>query len=275
MIAAILTLGIIGLLAAVILYFVSQKFKVVEDPKIDEIEEVLPGANCGGCGFAGCRAVAESIVKTGSSKGKVCTAGGSAVNAKVAEIMGEAVTESEPRKVVLRCNGSCENAPAKFHYDSASTCAYANMLTAGESGCAFGCLGYGDCTNACKFDAIRLDKATGLPVIDPDKCVCCGACTKACPRQLLEIRTIRDGQLIWVACKNQDKGAEAKKNCATACIGCKKCEKNCEAGAITVTNNVAYIDETKCTACGKCAAGCPTKAIHSLIPVSTETKPEA
>ncbi len=263
MLHAIFILGVIGIAAAVVLYFVSQKFKVEENPKIEEIAEVLPGANCGGCGYAGCHALAEAIVKDGTTNGKNCT--DKAAYAKAAAIMGETASETAPQKAVLRCNGGCQNAPAKYHYDSAQTCAYAQMLVAGESGCAFGCFGFGDCARACGFGGIRINPETGLPTFDRQLCVACGSCAKACPRQLIEIRTLVNNGIVWVACKNQDKGGEAKKNCSSACIGCKKCEKNCPNAAITVENNLAHIDDEKCSGCGICLEGCPTGAIHKAM----------
>lgn len=275
MLQAILTLGIIGIIAAVILYIVSKKFKVEEDPRIEAIAEALPGANCGGCGYAGCHALAEAIVKAGSSKGITCTAGGSGTGAKVAEIMGETAEVSAPKIAVLRCNGNCANAPAKFHYDSAPTCAFAHTLGCGESGCAFGCLGLGDCVRACSFGGITIDKETGLPRFDEKRCVACGSCMKACPRGLIEARTLIENNLVFVACKNQEKGGDAKKNCTAACIGCRKCEKNCPQSAITVENNLAHIDDAECTGCGTCLDNCPTGAIHSLFPLKKEHTLEA
>lgn len=270
MLQAILSLGIIGIIAAVVLFVVSKKFKVEEDPRVDEIAEVLPGANCGGCGYAGCRALAEAIVKAGTSKGIVCTAGGSGTGAQVAKIMGETAEISAPKIAVLRCNGSCANAPAKFHYDSAPTCAFAHTLSSGESGCAYGCLGLGDCTRACSFGGITINPETGLPRFNEHLCVACGSCMKACPRGLIEARTLIEGNLVYVACNNKEKGGDAKKNCAVACIGCKKCEKTCGQTAITVENNMAYIDDTKCTGCGNCLENCPTGAIQSLFPIAKE-----
>lgn len=266
MIEAIVILGVVGVLAAIILYFVSQKFKVEEDPRIEEITEALPGANCGGCGYAGCHALAEAIVKAGTTKGIVCTAGGSETGVKIAAIMGETAEITAPKLAVVRCNGNCTNAPAKFHYDSAESCAYAHMLSVGESGCAFGCLGLGDCVRACEFNGIHL-REDGLPEVNRSMCVGCGGCAKACPRQLIEIRSLIENNIVWVACRNQEKGGEAKKNCSAACIGCKKCEKNCPNAAITVTNNLAAIDGSKCSGCGICLNGCPTSAIHSLQPI--------
>jgi Na+-translocating ferredoxin:NAD+ oxidoreductase RNF subunit RnfB len=255
-------LAAIGVLAAVILYFVSQKFKVYEDPKIDDVVLLLPGANCGGCGFAGCRNFAENVVKNDGLKGLSCPPGGIAVNSAIAAIFGGGEPENTPKMTVIRCNGNCENAPAKVHYNSIPSCTYYSLVDAGESGCAFGCLGCGDCVTACKFDAIHIDTQTGLPVIN-DACVFCGACKKACPRSIIDIVPKHDEGVVFVACMNRDKGGDAKKNCKVACIGCKKCEKNCEYAAVTVDNNLALINGLTCIACKKCVEGCPTKAIHA------------
>lgn len=262
---AVLALCLIGFLAAVILYFVSNKFKVIEDPRIDEVSDVLPGANCGGCGFAGCRNFAEAIVKAGNMDNLSCPVGGNAVAASVAPILGIEVVEKAPTIAVVRCNGSKTNAPAKAEYDSAQTCAFASSLFAGESGCPFGCLGCGDCVSVCQFDAIYMDKATGLPIIIEDKCVSCGACVKACPRNIIEIRLQgKKSRRIFVNCINKEKGAIARKNCSVACIGCGKCAKSCAYEAITITNNIAYIDFEKCKLCRKCVTECPTGAITEL-----------
>ena len=254
-----IVLAAIGILAAVILYFVSQKFKVYEDPKIDEVAALLPGANCGGCGFAGCRNFAETVVKNNGLNGLSCPPGGAAVNSAVAAVFGGGEQEIAPKMTIVKCNGSCENAIAKIHYDSAASCAFFNMIDAGESGCAFGCLGCGDCVKVCKFDAIRIDTQTKLPVIN--NCVFCGACVKACPRAIIDIVSKHENGVVYVACMNKDKGGEAKKNCAVACIGCKKCEKTCEFAAITVADNLAAVNPEKCTVCKKCIDGCPAKVI--------------
>lgn len=260
---AALIIGAIGLIAAVILYFVSKAFRVIEDPRIDEVAEHLPGANCGGCGFAGCRALAEAIVKNNSLEGRMCPAGGDMV--AIASVMGLEASQSEPMIAVVRCNGTPENAPAKVNYDSAISCQFACSIFASESSCPFGCLGCGDCVKACQFDAIHLDPQTKLPTVDEEKCVGCGACTKACPRKIIELRY--KGKLnrrVFVSCMNKEKGAVARKNCNAACIGCGKCAKTCPFEAITVENSLAYIDFTKCKSCRKCVAECPTGAIHAV-----------
>ncbi len=262
---AALILGLIGLTAAIVLYFVSQAFRVIEDPLIDEIANKLPGANCGGCGYAGCRNLAEVIVKNRTTEGAICPVGGNALAKEISAMLGVTAVEAEPKIAVVRCNGTCDNAPAKVFYDSALTCTFAHSLFAGESACPFGCLGCGDCVAACRFDAIHLDPITKLPVVDEEKCVACGACAKSCPRNIIEMRNKgKGGKRVFVSCMNKEKGALAKKNCAVACIGCGKCVKVCPFEAITITNDLAYIDFEKCKLCKKCVPECPTNAIHAV-----------
>lgn len=259
---AALTIGLIGLIAAVILHFVSKIFKVEEDPRIEEVQACLPGANCGGCGFAGCHAMAEAMVKAMDTSIAYCPGGD---YEKIGAILGISAATRDPQVCVVRCNGTCENAPAKVKYDSAVTCAFANTLFSGENGCPFGCLGCGDCVQACSFDAIHINPDTGLPTVDESKCVGCKACVKACPRGVLEVRDKgKNNRRVFVSCNNKEKGAVARKNCKAACIGCGKCAKTCPFEAITVTDNLAYIDYTKCKACRKCVTECPTGAIHAV-----------
>jgi len=262
---SVVSLGAVGSMAAVILYFVAQRFKVIEDPRIDVVAELLPGANCGGCGLAGCRALAEAIVKAESLEGMSCPPGGNDVMKAIAAALGLEAAELEPMIAVLRCAGSREHAPPKVHYEGVMTCAFAHSLFCGEAGCPFGCLGCGDCVLACDFDAMYMDSKTGLPVILDDKCVACGACVKACPRSIIEMRKKgKKSRRIYVSCINREKGGVARKNCEVACIGCGKCVKECKFDAITLENNLAYIDFSKCTMCRKCPPVCPTNAIAEL-----------
>ena len=258
-----LIIAAIAIVSAVILYVVSQKFKVYEDPRIDEVEALLPGANCGGCGWAGCRNFAENVVKAGGLQGKSCPPGGASVNAAIAQLFGEKAGGDVLKKAVIRCNGSRENAPAKTHYDSISSCAFFSMIHAGESGCPFGCLGAGDCVTACKFDAIAINPVTKLPEMN-NNCVLCGACIDVCPRKLIAILPLQKPATVVVACMNREKGGDAKKNCSVACIGCKKCEKLCDFDAVKVENYLATINPDKCTGCLKCVEGCPSKAILAV-----------
>lgn len=261
----IISLCAIGIISAVILYIVAQKFKVEEDPRIDIVENLLPGANCGGCGFPGCRGLAEVAVKSESLEGISCPVGGTATMAKIAEALGREVKTEAPKTAVVRCNGTCANRPRTSNYDGARSCAIEHSLYIGDTACGFGCLGCGDCVNACQFDAIHMDVKTGLPVVDTEKCVACGACVKACPRNIIELRYkgLKDRR-VFVSCVNKDKGAVARKACKVACIGCGKCAKECPFEAITIANNLAYIDFTKCRLCRKCVSACPTGAIHEV-----------
>ena len=269
---AVLAMCAIGVAAAIILYIVAQKFKVIEDPRIDVVVELLPGAHCGGCGYPGCRSMAEAIIKAGSLENLNCPVGGKTVMGEIASILGLVAEEKEPMIAVLRCSGSKMNAPLKVNYEGASSCYFENQLHVGESGCPFGCLGQGDCVVSCKFDAMTIDPETGLPVIDGDKCVACGACVKSCPRQIIELRLKgKKERRIYVSCLNKEKGGIARKNCSVACIGCGKCVKICPFDAITLENNLAYLDFEKCKLCRKCVNECPTNAIVELnFPLSKE-----
>ena len=270
---AIISLGVIGIIGALLLYWASKKFEVHEDPRIGQVQSVLPGANCGGCGYPGCAGFAGACVKADSLEGMLCPVGGAPVMAKIATILGKEAAAAEPKVAVVRCNGTCQARPKTNKYDGVKSCAIASALYGGETGCTFGCLGYGDCVKACNFDAIHINPETGLPEVDEDKCTACGACAKACPKNVIELRKKGPkSRRIFVSCVNKDKGAVARKACANACIGCGKCAKECPFEAITVENNVAYIDYTKCRMCRKCVAVCPTGAIHEL---NLQTRKEA
>jgi Na+-translocating ferredoxin:NAD+ oxidoreductase RNF subunit RnfB len=261
----VISLSVLALISAVILYFVAQKFKVIEDSRIDDVQAVLPSANCGGCGFAGCRNLAEALVKSESFDGLKCPVGGADVMNQVAKILGKEAPLVEPMVAVLKCNGTPEYRQRTSRYDGAPDCRIANNLYMGETDCSYGCLGYGDCVRTCLFGGIQIDPATGLPVIDDSACTGCGSCVKACPRNILELRKkSKKDRKIYVACSNCDKGAVARKACKVACIACTKCVKVCQFGAISIVNNIAYIDASKCTFCRKCVAECPTNSIIEL-----------
>ncbi|UCH94801.1 MAG: RnfABCDGE type electron transport complex subunit B [Candidatus Aminicenantes bacterium] len=278
---SVLILGAAAAGAAMILFLVAKKFKVEEDPRIDEVLELLPGANCGGCGFAGCRGLAEALVKAadlGDISALHCPPGGNDTMAEVAKHLGLEAAEALPTIAVIRCGGTHEKAPAKLKYDGPARCIISHTLFAGENGCPYGCLGLGDCVVSCKFDAIHIDRETGLPLVDEEKCVACGACVKSCPRDIIELRPKgRKGRRVWVNCMNKEKGAVAMKKCKAACIGCGKCVKECpeKVQAFILKDNLAYIDPDKCIACGKCISVCPTGAIlATFTPPKPKSKPQ-
>ncbi|MBR1402123.1 MAG: Fe-S cluster domain-containing protein [Prevotella sp.] len=276
---AVIVLGCIALIAALILYICSKKFAVKEDPRIGQVTAALPGANCGGCGFPGCSGMADALVKAadkGSLDGLSCPVGGADVMGQVADLLGIAIANSEPMVAVVRCNGSCEHRPRIAEYDGLKTCSAMNACGAGETGCGFGCLGCGDCVAACQFDAIHMNPETGLPEVDDEKCTSCGACVKACPRHIIELRKKGPkNRRVFVSCVNKDKGAVAMKACKAACIGCGKCSKECKFEAITIESNLCYIDFNKCRLCKKCVEVCPTKAIHAVNFPAPKPKPAA
>jgi len=261
----IISLSGLGIFSAIILYFVAQKFKIIEDPRIDQVQDALPQANCGGCGYAGCRNFAEALVKAENFDDLFCPVGGNATMGSVAAILGKNAVEQEPRVAVLRCNGSCDVRPSINFYDGTSSCAVAASLYGGATGCQYGCLGFGDCVAVCKFDALAMDPISGLPVVNDVNCTACGACVKACPKNLFELRKrAKKDRKIYVACMNEDKGGIAKKSCAVACIGCTKCFQVCPYEAITMANNLAFIDSDKCRLCRKCVPVCPTNSILEI-----------
>ncbi len=253
---AVLVLGILGGIFGALLAFASKIFYVEQDERIDKIIAVLPGANCGGCGYAGCSNCASEIV-AGNAKITACPVGGAACHEQIAQIMGVEAGSSEKMVAHVNCCGG-EQAVKKYQYDGLKTCDAANKVAGTPMACPSACLGYGSCVAACKFDAIHV--VDGKAVVDMDKCVACGACAAACPKHLIALQK-RDGKVI-VRCSNKDKGAAVKKICANGCIGCGICVKQCEQGAIALENNLSVVDQSKCVACGKCVEKCPTKAIR-------------
>ncbi|MDE6143072.1 MAG: RnfABCDGE type electron transport complex subunit B [Muribaculaceae bacterium] len=265
---SIIILGVIGITAAILLFMAAKKFQVFEDPKIGEIEELLPGANCGGCGFSGCHAFAVECAAAKTLDGINCTGVTGDVMKKIADIVGLAPCAVHRKVAIVRCSASCENRPPLNRYDGVSSCAIENALYQGESDCIYGCLGGGDCVSACPFGAISIREGEILPVVDYSKCTGCGKCVETCPRHLCELAPYNEGKpIVWVACANRDRGPIAMIECGVACIGCSKCRKVCKDGAPVIESFIAHIDQSKCTSCGECIKACPRHSIVSSTPV--------
>jgi len=249
--------GGIGLIFGCLLAYASIVFKVEKDDRIERIEEELPGANCGACGFAGCSAYASAIVEKGASV-SMCSVGKDAVAKKIATIMGVEAKKVEPKVARVMCAGTCSVAADKYEYIGISDCVAASKLAGGPKECPNGCLGLGTCIKACKFDAISI--VDGIAHIDEEKCTACGNCIKACPKNVIAFVPIENK--VWVPCNNKEMGKFTNKYCKSGCIGCKICEKTCPTQAISVIDNHATIDYSKCIGCGLCADKCPKKLIH-------------
>ena len=255
-IAAVLVLGGLGVLFGAVLTFADKKFRVEVDPRIAEVSECLGGANCGACGFAGCAALAEAIVK-GEAKPNACAPAGPDGAAKIAKIMGLEVEQGKPVVARVICQGQTGVANDRYTYDGLPSCRAASSLAGGPKMCPYACIGLGDCEKVCAFDAISIQN--GLVNINEDKCQACGMCAETCPRGVIQLLP-RD-QNVLVRCRNSDTGRTAREACMKACIGCKRCEKECQYGAIHVENGFAKIDPEKCTRCGACAKTCPCGCI--------------
>lgn len=257
----VLSMGALGLVLGALLAVASKIFAVDKDERAEAITEVLPGANCGSCGFAGCSAYASAISKDGA-KINACSPGGQKVADAIAEIMGVQSETVEEKIAVVRCQGTKDVATEKFDYIGIEDCgAIASLQGAGQKSCDYGCLGFGSCVKSCCRGAITIEN--GIAVIDADKCGGCGECVLVCPKNLIELVPRKTKYIV--KCQSCDKGAQMKEKCSVGCIGCKICEKNCEAGAITVINNHAVIDYSKCTSCGVCAEKCPKKIILPVL----------
>ena len=242
-ILAAVVVGGTGLVISVLLGIASEKFKVPVDEKEVAVRECLPGNNCGGCGYAGCDSLAKAIA-AGEAPVGACPVGGPDAAAKIGAIMGVDAGASEKKVAFVKCAGTCEKAKTQYEYY-------------GPKACSFGCTGFGSCVKVCDFDAIHI--VNGIAQVDKEKCVACGKCVATCPKSLIEL--VPYSAPHKVQCNSKEFGKAVKEVCSAGCIGCKMCTKVCEEGAITVENNVAKIDYSKCTGCGKCAEKCPAKII--------------
>lgn len=252
----VLSIGGVALVAGVVLYLAAKKFAVFEDPLIGEVEALLPGANCGGCGAAGCHAFAEKLVET-KDLNNYCPVGGPDLATKIAAALGLEASFSEKMVARVLCNGG--NRAVKLgEYLGIDTCAAMAINNSSDLACPYGCLGLADCVKACPFDAIHLME--GVAVVDDEKCTACSKCVVACPRLLIELTP--HAKTVYVACKSPDPGAMTRKYCSVGCIGCKACVKACAFDAVACEAALAKIDPAKCTECMKCVEACKPTTIR-------------
>jgi len=236
----------------------NKKFAVEVDPREEAIINVLPGNNCGGCGFAGCSGLAAAIV-AGKAEVNGCPVGGAPVGKKVAELMGVDSANMVHKVAYVKCAGDCEAASTAYDYSGAESCKMVSLMqNQGPKACVYGCTGFGDCVKACPFDSIHI--LNGIAVVDRETCKACGKCVKACPKNLIEL--IPYDNKYHVRCASKDKGKDVMKYCKAGCIACKICEKACKSDAVKVEDNIACIDYDKCVNCGACAEKCPKKVIQ-------------
>jgi Na+-translocating ferredoxin:NAD+ oxidoreductase RNF subunit RnfB len=256
----LISLGGLGLLFGVILGYSSKKFAVEVNPMIPKVRECLPGANCGGCGFAGCDAFAEAVVN-GAAAPNACPIGGESVATQIGNVLGVEVDSSAPMVAYVKCKGTKEKALYKGEYSGVQDCSNAVIVPGGgPKSCEFGCMGFGSCVKACKFDALHI--VDGVALVDEEKCVGCGACVAKCPKAIIQM--MPKGRPVKVTCNSKAKGATVKKICEVGCIGCSLCVKACPFDAIQMVNNLPVIDYDKCKNCGLCAKKCPTAAIDNF-----------
>lgn len=258
-IIAAAVISITGLAIGLLLGAAGLKFTVEIDEKESMIRQLLPGNNCGGCGYAGCDALAKAIAAK-EAVVNACPVGGQEIGKQIAKIMGVDEVEKEREVAFVKCAGTCDKAERKYNYYGTNDCKKAALVPGrGDKKCSYGCMGYGSCVKACPFDAIHI--VNGVALVDKEACKACGKCIAECPNHLIEFVPYKAKHIVQ--CSSKDKGKAVKLACETGCIGCGICVKQCETGAITLENNIAYIDQSKCIGCGACAAKCPSKIILS------------
>ncbi len=255
-IAAIVVTAGVGLICGVLLVLAGRFMAVKEDSRVETLRACLPGANCGACGYTGCDSYAKALVSEGA-KTNLCVPGASFVAEKVAAILGVEACAAENLSAFVHCGGTADASQDKAVYEGVKSCRAASLLYGGQKACVYACLGFGDCAAVCPTRAINVEN--GVARVAPALCIGCGLCAKTCPKQIISL--IPRESRVAVICSNRENGATVRKECRNGCIACRKCEKICPTGAVTIENNLSHIDREKCVRCGKCAAVCPVRCI--------------
>ncbi|MBQ1372477.1 MAG: RnfABCDGE type electron transport complex subunit B [Oscillospiraceae bacterium] len=258
----------IGLFVGTGLVFMGKKFHVEIDEREAAVRALLPGNNCGACGYAGCDAMAAAIAR-GEAPVNGCPVGGGAVAQQIGAVMGTDAGSIERKLAFVKCKGSCEYTDNQGNYVGIPDCASAARAGLALSRCDYGCLGLGSCAKVCPEGAIRVEN--GVAVVNRKLCVGCGLCAKACPKGLIEL--LPEHQTLAVQCSNRDRGPQVKQVCSAGCIGCMLCVRQCEHDAIHVENNLARIDCDACVQCGNCAEKCPSGVIGSTAALPVRKQP--
>lgn len=253
----IIILGLLGLVFGVGLAIASRKLAVHVDPRLERIHGLLPGANCGACGGAGCFGFAEGLL-SGKFSIDACRVSSEEIKRKIAEVLGASFEKKIKKVAVMHCCGG-KKVKDKFVYEGLEDCIAANMVLGGQKQCVYGCLGFATCVKVCPFGAISMT-GEGLPVVDKAKCKACNKCVAVCPKKLFNLVPVTHN--VYVLCSSHDLGKDTRAVCPSGCIACKKCEQICPSDAIHVIDNLAVIDYNKCSSCGECVKVCPMKTIR-------------
>lgn len=255
-IRALIPLAVIGIAVGIILGICSNRLKTKTGGIVEKLTAILPGKDCGACGYPSCEAFANALANKEVRPNK-CSIAEIGTIAQLARMSGQKAYRTQKMRAQIMCSGTTDLAPKKFKYDGIMDCVSVAQLGTGDKSCPYGCLGYGTCVKVCPFNAIKVEN--GVAVVEYEKCVGCGLCADACPKHL--IRMVPYDSEYWVGCHARSKGETVKSYCGVGCVGCGICADNCSVDAIKVVNNLAIIDYKKCIQCGTCFEKCPRSTI--------------